>query len=196
MTTEEETEKWQAMRGTVAQRNKYMFNNPLLSDIKFAFPNTGKIIPAHKYVLAISSSVFFAMFYGDLAGRTVEQVKHSHVSSIEIIHQYNPSRNLNRCIKITAKQRHVFDDSELSLAKSSSTFCGAWLRSEEDVVYGRPKVCRQEMREQNCWPEVLLKCDIRAFCLLVLVASDKKTLSQWHFVFFRYFWYNISFIEG
>ena len=74
MTTEEETEKWQAMRGTVAQRNKYMFNNPLLSDIKFAFPNTGKIIPAHKYVLAISSSVFFAMFYGDLAetGDTID----------------------------------------------------------------------------------------------------------------------------
>ena len=68
MTTEEETEiRWQAMRGTVAQRNKYMFNNPLLSDIKFVFPNNGKIIPAHKYVLAISSSVFFAMFYGDLA---------------------------------------------------------------------------------------------------------------------------------
>ena len=44
-----------------------MFNNPLISDIKFAFPNHDKrIIPAHKYVLAISSPVFFAMFYGEL----------------------------------------------------------------------------------------------------------------------------------
>ena len=108
-------------------------------------------------------------------------MKHSRESSIEINHQYNPSRNLNRFIKITGKQRHVFDDSELSLAKSSSTFYGAWLRSEEGVVFGRPNVCRQEMREQDCWPEVLLKYDIRAFCLLVLVASDKKTLSQWNF---------------
>ena len=44
-----------------------MFNNPLMSDIKFAFPNYDKrVIPAHKYVLAIGSPVFFAMFYGDL----------------------------------------------------------------------------------------------------------------------------------
>ena len=49
-----------------------MFKNPLLSDIKFAFPSgnseaTISEIPAHKYVLAVSSPVFFTMFYGDLA---------------------------------------------------------------------------------------------------------------------------------
>ena len=67
MTTKEGAERWQAKRGTVAERNKYMFNNPLLSDIKFSFPGNDTIIPAHKYVLAVSSSVFFAMFYGDFA---------------------------------------------------------------------------------------------------------------------------------
>ena len=67
MTTKEGAERWQAKRGTVAERNKYMFNNPLMSNIKFSFPGKDKIIPAHKYVLAVSSSVFFAMFYGDLA---------------------------------------------------------------------------------------------------------------------------------
>ena len=59
-------ERWQANRSTVLERNKYMFNNPVMSDIKFAFPNK-QTIPAHKYVLAISSPMFFAMFYGDLA---------------------------------------------------------------------------------------------------------------------------------
>ena len=46
-----------------------MLSNTLLSDIKFAFPNvtSNSMIPAHKYVLAISSPVFFTMFYGDLA---------------------------------------------------------------------------------------------------------------------------------
>ena len=44
-----------------------MFNNPLLSDVKFAFPNTETTIPAHKYVLAVSSPVFLAVFFGDLA---------------------------------------------------------------------------------------------------------------------------------
>ena len=44
-----------------------MFNNPLLSEIKFSFPGKDTIIPAHKYVLAVHSSVFFGMFDGDLA---------------------------------------------------------------------------------------------------------------------------------
>ncbi|XP_078345844.1 BTB/POZ domain-containing protein 6-like [Oculina patagonica] len=64
--SEDSSERWQASRSTVLERNKFMFNNPVMSDIKFAFPNS-QTIPAHKYVLAISSSVFFAMFYGDLA---------------------------------------------------------------------------------------------------------------------------------
>ena len=48
-----------------------MFNNELISDVKFVLKvtncNEGKrqlAIPAHKYVLATSSPVFFAMFYG------------------------------------------------------------------------------------------------------------------------------------
>ena len=45
----------------------HMFNNPVMSDIKFVFPDHDKqSIPAHKYVLATSSPVFFAMFYGEL----------------------------------------------------------------------------------------------------------------------------------
>ena len=67
MASVKEKERWQAKRGTVLERSKYMFNNPLLSDIKFIFPDTDATIPAHKYVLAVSSPVFFAMFYGNLA---------------------------------------------------------------------------------------------------------------------------------
>lgn len=59
--------RWQTKRSTVLERSKYMFNNPLLSDVKFAFPNTETTIPAHKYVLAVSSPVFLAVFFGDLA---------------------------------------------------------------------------------------------------------------------------------
>ena len=59
-----EEEKWQAKKSTVLERNSFMLNNSLMSDIKFVFPNN-TIIPAHKYVLAISSSVFFSMFYSD-----------------------------------------------------------------------------------------------------------------------------------
>ena len=78
MAQSEPSESWQTTRESIVERNRYMFNNPLLSDIKFVVLNAREesrvsrrvTIPAHKYVLAISSPVFFAMFYGDLAEST------------------------------------------------------------------------------------------------------------------------------
>ena len=66
-------ENWQKKRSTIAERTMFIFNNELLSDVKFVVPvstgesETKKVIPAHKFVLAISSPVFFAMFYGQMA---------------------------------------------------------------------------------------------------------------------------------
>ena len=76
-----EEDNWQTTRDTIKERNKFMFNNSLLSDVKFVVKDCrdgekgNKItIPAHKYVLAISSPVFYAMLYGELAetGDTIE----------------------------------------------------------------------------------------------------------------------------
>ncbi|KAL3286055.1 hypothetical protein HHI36_000568 [Cryptolaemus montrouzieri] len=60
---------WQATKPTVRERNAAMFNNDLMADVKFVVgsPNSTQVIPAHKYVLATGSSVFYAMFYGGLA---------------------------------------------------------------------------------------------------------------------------------
>ncbi|XP_050295421.1 BTB/POZ domain-containing protein 6-B-like isoform X2 [Anthonomus grandis grandis] len=60
---------WQALKPTVRERNAAMFNNDLMSDIRFlvGHPGATQVIPAHKYVLATGSSVFYAMFYGGLA---------------------------------------------------------------------------------------------------------------------------------
>ncbi|XP_071800936.1 BTB/POZ domain-containing protein 6-B-like [Asterias amurensis] len=62
-------QNWQTKGATVRERNAYMFNNDLMSDIKFLVgpKNTAQRVPAHKYILASGSSVFFAMFYSDLA---------------------------------------------------------------------------------------------------------------------------------
>ena len=65
-------ENWQINCTSISQRTKYIFNTALLSDVKFIAPvsngeTESKVIPAHKLVLAISSSVFFAMFYGQMA---------------------------------------------------------------------------------------------------------------------------------
>lgn len=66
-TTEEHN--WQAGQVCVRDRNAVMFNNPLMSDVTFRVGAGGNVkkFPAHKYVLATGSSVFFAMFYGGLA---------------------------------------------------------------------------------------------------------------------------------
>ena len=58
---------WQSSKKTISERNAYMFNNELMSDVSFTCGESSRIFHAHKYVLATSSAVFFAMFHGDLA---------------------------------------------------------------------------------------------------------------------------------
>ena len=57
---------WQSSKKTVLQRNAYMFDKELMSDVSFTCGESRRIFHAHKYVLATSSVVFFAMFYGEL----------------------------------------------------------------------------------------------------------------------------------
>ena len=64
-------ENWQ--RPTIKERTKFFFNNDRLSDIKFVVrkmdgeSESKQVIPAHKFVLSISSPVFESMFHGELA---------------------------------------------------------------------------------------------------------------------------------
>ena len=68
-----EEENWQTKLSTIAEKTAFIFNKELLSDVKFVVPmstdesDSKKVIPAHKFVLAINSPVFFAMFYGQMA---------------------------------------------------------------------------------------------------------------------------------
>ena len=64
---------WQTKCLTINERTRFIFNNELLSDVKFIVPASNsesesrKMIPAHKFVLAIGSPVFYAMFFGEMA---------------------------------------------------------------------------------------------------------------------------------
>ena len=58
---------WQSSKKTVLERNTYMFDNELMSDVSFVCGESSRIFHAHKYVLATSSAVFYSMFYGNLA---------------------------------------------------------------------------------------------------------------------------------
>ena len=70
-------ENWQIKMSTIKERTAYVFNNELLSDVQFIVPVSNAefseskkakmAIPAHKFVLSISSPVFHAMFFGKMA---------------------------------------------------------------------------------------------------------------------------------
>lgn len=68
------SDNWQSYGATVRERNAVMFNNSLMSDVTFIVgpKESSQKIPAHKYVLATGSSVFYAMFYGELAENSIE----------------------------------------------------------------------------------------------------------------------------
>ncbi|CAH3034805.1 unnamed protein product, partial [Porites lobata] len=69
---------WQTVKGTIRERCEFIFNQELLSDVKFVVRDSqggSKRIPAHKFVLAISSPVFFAMFFGEMAETTKDSVE-------------------------------------------------------------------------------------------------------------------------
>ena len=56
---------WQAGKN-ILECNKYMLDNQVYCDVTFKVGKAGKLIRAHKYVLASRSSVFAAMFCGSL----------------------------------------------------------------------------------------------------------------------------------
>ena len=61
--TESSDTTWQSQ--TLVERNKYMYNNSVTSDIRLTFGNnqSGEVLYAHKYLLAISSPVFNELLF-------------------------------------------------------------------------------------------------------------------------------------
>ena len=75
--TETSNSKWQS--NTFVERNKYMYNNSLTSDIRFTFGNnqSGEVFFAHRYVLATSSPVFYEIFYSK-SGENISDIHLPH----------------------------------------------------------------------------------------------------------------------
>ena len=104
-------DNWQTLRPTIRERSAYLFNNELLSDVNFEVKTSSSenddrcgvkkskmVIPAHKFVLAIGSPVFFAMFYGELAEKkdSIDVVDCEYESLLELFRfLYSDEVNLN-----------------------------------------------------------------------------------------------------
>ena len=83
-----EDDQWQTSHSSLRDRNKYMFNRELFSDVRFLVGRAEKTsIPAHRYILAISSPVFSSLFYafGALQSEiaTREQVNKNYLEDLK-----------------------------------------------------------------------------------------------------------------
>lgn len=72
----EPLEDWQANKIQIRERGEFMLYNEMLSDIHFIVGTGTKMkkIPAHKFMLSIGSSVFYAMFNSSL-GSDLDEIE-------------------------------------------------------------------------------------------------------------------------
>lgn len=68
----EEIYQWQLTKTTIGERMKHLYNNVLIADVNFLVADKAgsdqpkRKVPCHKFILAVSSPVFFTMFYGQM----------------------------------------------------------------------------------------------------------------------------------
>lgn len=143
----------------LAERNKRMYNNSLMSDVSFIVKDnaTGNkaSIPAHKYVLSIGSPVFFRMFYGELAEKSglVELVDADSESLLEILRfLYSDECKLTaRCVL------RVMYLAEKYMVNGLLEICADFLMNEIDAdnVFEVLTQCENfrdtEKLQQRCW---------------------------------------------
>ena len=156
-------DNWQTKRHTISERTNFIFNNELLSDVKFVAPASNsesesrksqKSIPAHKFVLAISSPVFYAMFYGEMAetASTIELPDCDYESLLEFFrYLYSDKVNLTG-----SNVMQVLYFANKYLIPSLAGKCSEYLREHleaSNVFCILPQAQKFEDKdlEERCW---------------------------------------------
>ena len=146
-------EHWQMCKCSLIERNKYMFNNALISDVEFLLKDSSgasKTIPAHKYILSISSPVFFAMFHGKMPelGDPVEIPDSDAESFLELLRfiYYDETKltGSNACMILYLSKKYMipslsekcaeFLQGNLDASNVFAVLPGAYISDEATVV--------------------------------------------------------------
>ena len=155
-------EDWQTKLSTVRERTTFVFNNEFLSDVKFVVPasigseskKAKMVIPAHKFMLAISSPVFYSMFFGQLAetSDTIELPDCEYESLLELFrYLYSDKVNLNG-----NNVMQVFYLAKKYMVRSLAVKCSEYLRDSlkvSNVFSILPLAQKFEDKdlEERCW---------------------------------------------
>ena len=173
-------DNWQTKRSTISERTKFIFNNELLSDVKFVVPashnesetrKSQKCIPAHKFILAISSPVFYAMFYGEMTetSDTIQLPDCDYESLLELFRfLYSDGVNLSG-----SNVMQVLYLAKKYLVPSLANKCTEYLRKHlaaSNVFSVLPQAQKFEDKdlEERCWE--------------VIEAQTEKALTSEEFV--------------
>ena len=151
---------WQTKCLTVSERTRFIFNNELLSDVKFIVPvsisesESQKMIPAHKFVLAIGSPVFCAMFFGEMAEteNAIELPDCEYESLLELFrYLYTDEVNLTG-----SNVMHVLYLAKKYMLPSLADKCGAYLQENLEAsnvfsILPHAKKFEDQDLENRCW---------------------------------------------
>ena len=159
---------WQSTgRSTIRERCKSIFNQELLSDVMFVVRDShggseSKRIPAHKFVLAISSPVFYAMFYGELAEKkdSIEISDCEYESLLELFRfMYSDEANLN-----PGNVMQLMYLAKKYILPSLADKCTAYLQENLDaasVFHVLPDAQKYEEKDllDHCWKVIEKETD-------------------------------------
>lgn len=170
---------WQTTKKTVLERNCHMFNNPLMSDISFSCGEFNrKYFYVHKYVLATSSPVFYAMFYGRLA----EKVSTIHLldTDEESLHEFLRFLYTDECILTPELAVRVIYLAKKYIVPTLAEKCIQVIQDninpenalsilEHVILYDEQRV------EKKCW-EVIDMCAYKTLASEAFMDISHKTL--------------------
>ena len=182
-------DNWQTKRPTISERTKFIFNSEFLSDVKFVVPaslneseseKSQKSIPAHKFVLAISSPVFYAMFYGEIAetAGTVQLPDCDYESLLELFrYLYSDDVQLSG-----SNVMQVLYLAKKYMVPSLANKCTEYLREHleaSNVFSILPQAQKYEDRnlENRCW-EVIEKHTERALMSDEFLALERSVVES------------------